>query len=336
MARYLVTGCAGFVGSHLSETLVARGDQVVGIDSFAPYYARKAKEANIAQLRDDWRFTLIDVDLVDAPLREILEGVDGVIHLAAQPGVRKSWGGDFTVYLQSNLLATQRIFEAAGRSGLRVVFASSSSIYGDAASYPTTEETAARPISPYGVSKLACEHLAHAYAASTGLDFVALRYFTVYGPRQRPDMAFSKIISSLIRGTPFRVFGNGEQSRDFTYVHDATRATLRALESAPPGAIYNVGGGSETTLRHVIWLCERLTGRRLDSRFEESAAGDVRRTRADTSRIMADLGWRPSTALSDGLANQVEQTFARLPVRRALRRPLRARRGFTGEIATAS
>jgi nucleoside-diphosphate-sugar epimerase len=336
VSRYLVTGCAGFIGSHLSERLVARGDEVVGVDSFAPYYPRAAKEANVAGLQDESRFTLVDADLAHAPLGRLLDGVDGVVHLAGQPGVRPSWGRDFAVYLQCNLLATQRIFEASAARGLRVVFASSSSIYGDAETYPTREDTAPRPISPYGVSKLACEQLAHAYATSSGLDFVALRYFTVYGPRQRPDMAFSRIISSLFAGRPFQVFGSGDQSRDFTYVDDATSATLRALADAPRGAVYNVGGGCESTLRHVIWLCERLTGRTLNSRFEHAAVGDVRRTSADTGRIRAELGWRPSTPLSDGLARQVELAVPRPATRRPRRRPVQARRRFTGEVAAAT
>lgn len=306
MGRYLVTGCAGFIGSHLSETLVALGNQVLGVDSFASYYARTLKEANLARLRDDPKFTLVEADLVHARLERLLDGVDAVFHLAAQPGVRKSWGRDFTVYLQRNLLASQRVFEAAARGGLRVVFASTSSVYGDAETYPTPEEAPARPISPYGVSKLACEQLAHAYASSSQLDFVAIRYFTVYGPRQRPDMAFSRIISSLIDGTPFHVFGTGRQSRDFTYVDDAASATLSALGRAPRGAIYNVGGGCEATLREVIALCEQITGWKLETRFERPAAGDARRTRADTRRIATDLGWAPATSLADGLAKQVE------------------------------
>ena len=320
MGRYLVTGCAGFIGSHLSEALVAAGDEVVGIDSFTSYYPRRVKEANLAELRDSSRFTLVKADLTGAPLPRVLDGIDAVFHLAAQPGVRQSWGRDFSVHLQRNLLASQRVFEAAAQAGLRVVFASSSSVYGEVEAYPTREDSTVRPISPYGVSKLACEQLASAYASSLELDFVALRYFTVYGPRQRPDMAFTRIISSLIAGSPFHIFGSGNQSRDFTYVTDAVSATRSALRSAPRGAIYNVGGGTEATLRDIISRCERLTGRTLNTRLERVAPGDVTRTRADTTRISAELCWKPTTDLDEGLATQIEFALSRSVTRRPVPR----------------
>jgi UDP-glucuronate 4-epimerase len=303
--RYLVTGCAGFVGSHLAEALLERGHEVVGVDAFTDYYARKVKEANLEAARTRPGFTFVELDLADGKLEPLIEGADGVFHLAAQPGVRGSWGGTFAIYVRENILATQRLFEAAAQAKVRVVMASSSSVYGNAEEYPTREDTSPRPVSPYGVSKLACESLAQTYSDSFGLEVVALRYFTVYGPRQRPDMAFSRIISALLGGRPFRVFGTGEQSRDFTYVDDAVTATLAAMNGGQGSTVYNVGGGSETTLGEVIALCEGMVGRRLALRHEQAAAGDVRRTAADTSLIRAELGWSPRTSLEEGLAAQL-------------------------------
>jgi UDP-glucuronate 4-epimerase len=250
-------------------------------------------------------FSLLEHDLAVDSVAEILSGIDGIFHLAAQPGVRGSWGATFAIYLRDNVLASQRLLEAASQAAVRIVLASTSSVYGNAESYPTHEEMPPRPVSPYGVTKLACESLARTYAECFGLEVVVLRYFTVYGPRQRPDMAFARIISALVGETPFHVFGNGEQSRDFTYVGDAVEATLAAMESPRSGVTYNVGGGSETTLRDVIALVEQLAGRRLDVRYGPAAAGDVRRTAADTSRIRSELGWVARVPLERGLANQL-------------------------------
>ena len=306
MSRYLVTGCAGFVGSHVVETLLGRGHQVRGVDAFTDYYKREVKESNIESAQTDAAFSIVEADLAGDSLAPLLDGVDGIFHLAAQPGVRGSWGDTFAVYLRDNVLATQRLFEAAARSGVRIVFASTSSVYGNAESYPTHEEMLPRPVSPYGVTKLACESLARTYAECFGLEAIVLRYFTVYGPRQRPDMAFARIISALLGETPFPVYGTGDQSRDFTYVGDAAEATVSAMESGHGGTTYNVGGGSETTLRDVIGLVERLAGKRLAVRYEPAAVGDVRRTAADTTRIRSQVGWRPQTSLSDGLAAQID------------------------------
>jgi nucleoside-diphosphate-sugar epimerase len=255
---------------------------------------------------------LLEADLVDAPLPSLIGVVDGVFHLAAQPGVRGSWGRTFSVYLRENLLATQRVFEAAADAGVRVVFASSSSVYGNAPSYPTSEKSPVLPISPYGVTKLCCEQLARAYARCTGLDFVGLRYFTVYGPRQRPDMALKRIATALSTGDPFNVYGTGEQSRDVTYVDDAVLASIAVIDPAPSGAIYNVGGGTETSLRRVMELCQELSGCELDMRFHPSATGDVSRTVADTARIRADVGWEPQTTLEEGLTSQLAWAAAPL------------------------
>jgi nucleoside-diphosphate-sugar epimerase len=300
---YVVTGCAGFIGSHLTEALLDRGDSVVGIDAFSDYYPRELKEANVDSFREDERFRLVEADLSSAPLGDLIGGVEveGVFHLAAQPGVRGSWGETFSVNARENINATQRLFEAASASGTRVVWASTSSIYGNAEGFPTREDARPQPISPYGVTKLSCESLAAAYANSFGLDQVAMRFFTVYGPRQRPDMAFTRVIRALASGRPFHVFGSGEQSRDVTYVADAVSAMIAAMEDAPAGRVYNVGGGSEASLNHVIALCEEFSGRRLNRIQEEVAAGDVKRTSADTTHIRTELGWSPETSLEDGL-----------------------------------
>jgi UDP-glucuronate 4-epimerase len=286
--RYVVTGAAGFIGSHLAEALLARGHEVVAIDSFTDYYDPSLKESNARG------FDVERVDLNDAPLADLFADVDGVFHLAAQPGVRSSFD-DLDTYLRRNVLATQRVFEAART---RVVFASSSSVYGDAESYPTSEEAIPRPLSPYGVTKLAGEHLARAL----GADVVVLRYFTVYGPRQRPDMAFSRLVTAARDGDEFELYGDA--SRSFTYVADAVDATIRAMERAPAGAVYNVGGGEEATMREAIATLERVSGRAVLVRARPAARGDARRTAADVTRIRVDLGWTPETTLEAGLRAQ--------------------------------
>jgi nucleoside-diphosphate-sugar epimerase len=278
ISTYLVTGCAGFIGSHLVQALLDRGDAVVGIDAFTDYYARERKQQNLAYLLGRPGFAFLEADVAEAPLSALIESVDGVFHLAAQPGVRGSWGRTFSIYVRDNLIATQRVFEAAARADKRVVFASSSSVYGNAETYPTSEDLTPRPVSPYGVTKLCCEQLAHTYSDVAGLDVVGLRYFTVYGPRQRPDMATERIVRALLDGGRFDIFGTGEQTRDVTYVEDAVRATITVMEAAPAGSIYNVGGGSETSLKEIIQMCESLSGSTLEVRFAAAAAGDVRRT----------------------------------------------------------
>ena len=308
MSRYLVTGCAGFIGSHVAEALLKRGHTVLGIDAFTDYYDRERKESNVQAAQNHGSFSFVEADLAEDSITPLLAGIEGIFHLAAQPGVRGSWGATFAVYLRDNVLASQRVFEAAAQSGTRLVLASTSSVYGNAESYPTHEDVRPRPISPYGVTKLACESLARTYAECFGLETVVLRYFTVYGPRQRPDMAFARIISALLRSAPFDVYGSGQQSRDFTYIGDAVEATIAAMESGLANTVYNVGGGSETTLRDVIALAQRLAGRRLEVRYEATAAGDVRRTAADTTRIRSELGWSPQTALADGLRQQLAAT----------------------------
>jgi nucleoside-diphosphate-sugar epimerase len=303
--RYIVTGAAGFIGSHLAKALIDAGHEVVGIDSFTDYYDPALKTENAAGL---------DVQPLDLAHDELeLSGHDGVFHLAGQPGVR-SFGDVFRLYVERNVLASQRVFEAAVRDRVRVVFASSSSVYGDAERYPTPEEAEPAPISPYGITKLACEHLARAYARSAGLDAVTLRYFTVYGPRQRPDMAFTRLVRAAAEGAPFELYGDGKQSRGFTFVSDAVAATVAAMD-APAGAVYNVGGGSEATMLDAIALVEQISGASLDVRFLPAAAGDARRTSADTSRIRDELGWRPQVLLQDGLREQWEWASSRVGAR---------------------
>jgi UDP-glucuronate 4-epimerase len=304
--RYVVTGAAGFIGSHLADALLEEGHEVVAVDCFTDYYDPALKEENARG------FDVSRLDLVEDELA--LDGFDGVFHLAGQPGVR-SFGAVFDDYVRRNLLATQRVFESAARAGTRVVFASSSSVYGDVESYPTPEDVQPRPISPYGITKLACEQLAHAYAQGFGLDAVVLRYFTVYGPRQRPDMALARVIDALARGEPFELYGDGLQSRSFTYVADAVAATVAAMETAATRALYNVGGGAEATMRDAIATLERISGRTLHVIARAAAKGDVRRTSADTRRIEHDLGWRATTALEEGLRAQWKWASDRVAAR---------------------
>jgi UDP-glucuronate 4-epimerase len=300
--RYVVTGAAGFIGSHLAETLKAAGHDVRGIDCFTDYYDPALKEENARGL-DVQR-----LDLAEDPLD--FAGYDGVFHLAGQPGVR-SFGDVFPLYLRRNELASQRVFEAAARDGVKVLFASSSSIYGAAERYPTPEDTRPRPNSPYGITKLACEHLADAHAREFGLDCVIVRYFNAFGPRQRPDMAFTRIVVALAEGGHFEVFGDGEQSRGWTYVSDVVEGTILAMERG--NGTYNVGGALEASMNETIVMLERISGRMLDVRRRQPAVpGDQRRTQADTTRIRTELGWQPSVSLEDGLRRQWEWASARV------------------------
>ncbi|MBM3676620.1 MAG: NAD-dependent epimerase/dehydratase family protein [Actinobacteria bacterium] len=304
--RYVVTGAAGFIGSHLAETLQVAGHDVVGVDAFTDYYDVARKRENAA------RVGVIDGDLLDLDLDALLAGAAGVFHLAGQPGVRASFGRDFELYTRRNLLVSSAVFEAAARAGVRVVFASSSSVYGDAETYPTPEDAPLRPIAPYGVTKAACEQLAYALARTMGLDAVILRYFTVYGPRQRPDMALTPLLEALAGGVPFRLFGDGSVARSFTYVDDAVAGTIAAMADGTAGEAYNVGGGEEATMADVIALAERIAGCRLEVERAPAAPGDVRRTRADVAKAARELGWAPATALEDGLQAHWEWAAARV------------------------
>jgi UDP-glucose 4-epimerase len=303
--KALVTGAAGFIGSHLSEALTGSGVDVVGVDCFTDYYGRDVKEANLASLRARSNFRFLEAPLQTVDLESLLEGVTHVYHLAAQAGVRKSWGDDFRVYTSHNIDATQRLLEAVKTRRLhRFVYASSSSVYGDVAAIPMREDAYLQPVSPYGVTKLAAEHLCHLYFVNYGVPSVSLRFFTVYGPRQRPDMAFHRFIRAAFEDRPITLYGDGGQTRDFTYVADIVAANLAAGDRGRPGAVYNIGGGSRVSVNQVLDLVGRLTGRPLDIRQEATQKGDMRDTFADTSRARTDLGFTPRFTLEQGLAEE--------------------------------
>lgn len=304
----LITGCAGFLGSHLAEALLADGRPVVGVDAFTGYYARARKEANVAGLRRAPGFRLVEADLARDPLDRLLDGVGTVFHLAAQPGVRDSFGVGFREYLTNNVLATERLLEAvAGHELEAFVYASSSSVYGDQATYPVREDAPLRPLSPYGATKVITEQLATAFWRARGVPVVGLRYFTAYGPRQRPDMAFARFLDRALAGAPLPVLGDGGQVRQFTYAGDVVAATLAAAERGERGSVYNVGGGEPVSVLGVIAMLEELLGRALTVRHERSGPGDPRRTEADVSRARRDFGPLPATPLAEGLRAQLTE-----------------------------
>jgi UDP-glucose 4-epimerase len=306
-ASALVTGCAGFLGSHLCEALVESGRAVVGVDSFSDYYPRALKEGNLARLRQTPSFSLVEANLAEAPLEPLLEHADVVFHLAAQPGVRPSFGRGFDAYLRDNVRATERLLRAAGETDLTAfVYASSSSVYGDQESYPACEDAPLRPVSPYGATKVITEQLAGAFWRSAAVPVVGLRYFTVYGPRQRPDMAFSRFLASALADRPLTVLGDGRQVREFTFVADVVAATIAAASQGERGSVYNVGGGGPVALLDVIELLAELLGHPIAVRHLDAAPGDPRRTDGDISRAARDLGYRPSTPLQTGLTAQLE------------------------------
>ncbi len=301
--RALITGVAGFIGSTLAERLLAEGADVVGLDSFTDYYPRAVKERNLAGALARPGFRFVEGTVQQADLATLLRDRTHVFHLAAQAGVRKSWGADFDVYIFNNIDATQRLLEACARVRLeRLVYASSSSVYGDNVSMPMREDALPQPVSPYGVTKLAAEQLCYLYHVSHGVPAVSLRYFTVYGPRQRPDMGFHRFLRAALRGEPITVYGDGEQTRDFTYVDDIVTATVTTAHRGIAGRVYNIGGGSRVSINEVLDLVGRVSGRPL--RLEPSGAqkGDMRHTFADTSLARTDLGFAPRVTLEEGLA----------------------------------
>jgi nucleoside-diphosphate-sugar epimerase len=302
----LVTGAAGFIGSHLAERLLEQGADVIGLDCLTEYYDVSLKQRNLQALVSHAQFQFERLDLAKDDLRPVLANVSHVYHLAGQPGVRGSWGGAFDAYVDNNITATQRLLEAMRGSPARLVFASSSSVYGEAESYPTPEGALPKPISPYGVTKLCSEQLVMAYRRSAGLDARCVRYFTVYGPRQRPDMAFAKFITAALHGEDIVVYGDGSQIRDFTFVTDAVDATLRAGAVDDPGeAIFNVGGGSQVTVRHVLDVLADILGEQVHVRVGPAQAGDVHETGADLRRAESVLRWHPAVSLDEGLRAQV-------------------------------
>jgi nucleoside-diphosphate-sugar epimerase len=301
----LVTGAAGFIGSHLCHHLLDHGEAVRGVDCFTDYYPSRFKYANLAPLLSAPRFRFVEADLYDANVRALMDGVDVVYHLAAQPGVRPSWGQDFRRYLRQNVAVTQQLLETARHQPLRkFVYASSSSVYGDAESYPTPESARPQPLSPYGVTKLAAEHLCELYRANFGVPSVSLRFFTVYGPGQRPDMAFSRLMSAAISGGTFELYGDGNQTRDFTFVKDIVRAMRDAARSDWCG-VANLGGGSRTSMNEVIGAIEGLLGAVHVTRMA-TQDGDVRHTSADTSVAAAAFGYLPRVGLQQGLRAMAE------------------------------
>jgi UDP-glucuronate 4-epimerase len=306
----VVTGAAGFIGSHLTERLLANGESVVGIDSFTDYYDPDHKRRNLVTALDHARFTLVEGNLTELDLVQVLDGVDATFHLAGQPGVRVSWGSNFDVYVRDNVLATQVLLEGCKAAGIgRVVVASSSSVYGQAESFPTSEAAEPRPVSPYGVSKLAAEHLCRLYAANFGLRCTLLRYFSVYGPRQRPDMAFSRFIDAAIRGESVSVYGDGRQTRDFTFVSDIVEATVAAADRDVDGT-FNVAGGSQVSVLDAIVAIAENLGKEIDVRHEAAVAGDPRQTSGDTSLAAQLLGYEPATTFAEGITAQVAERLA--------------------------
>jgi len=305
--KTVVTGAAGFIGSHLCERLLAERHEVVGVDRFLEHYPREAKEHNLASARPQPGFRLIEASLLDVDLGPILDGAGQVYHLAAQAGIRGSWGRDFSVYTDNNLLATQRLLEACVHAGVpRLVYASSSSVYGDSPALPLREDGPCRPVSPYGITKLAAEQLAHLYGRNHGLPVVSLRYFSVYGPRQRPDMALHRFLLAARDGRPVHVHGDGRQTRDFTYVDDVVSATRAAAETGRPGCVYNVGGGEPVALSDALERIARVTGRKAALVRDPAQKGDMRDSHASTDAAQRDLGFRPTVPLDEGLRREWE------------------------------
>ena len=304
--KVLVTGCAGFIGSHLVERLLEEGYRIVGIDCFTDYYSEDMKRKNMEGFKNNENFEFIEKDILNMNLMPVLEGVDYVFHLAAQPGVRASWGKNFEVYTRNNILATQRLLEACkGLEIKRFVFASSSSVYGDSRDLPLKESLYPKPVSPYGVTKLAAENLCVLYYKNYGIPVVSLRYFTVYGPRQRPDMAFHKFIKAVLEEKAITIYGDGNQTRDFTYVSDAVNATVLGMKGEP-GEIYNIGGGSRISVNKAIEVIEELTGKKAKIKYEPFQKGDMRDTYADISKAENELGYKPEIDINTGLKKQIE------------------------------
>ncbi len=302
----LVTGAAGFIGSTLSKKLIDLGHTVRGVDCFLDYYPRWIKESNLELLKSP-KFQFLEQNLLQADLDNLLKGVDVVFHQAGQAGVRASWGDYFRTYIDNNIFVTQRILEAIKREGgkQKLVFASSSSVYGDAETYPTSEDALPKPTSPYGVTKLAAEHLVSLYAGQFNLSTVSLRYFTVFGPRQRPDMAFTKFCYRALKGDEIQIFGDGEQSRDFTFVSDIVAANILAAEKGTGGKVYNIGGGTNASVNDVLAIIREQVGN-LNVKYLEKVVGEARKTSADTTTAKRDLGFNPKVTLKEGVLAQLD------------------------------
>lgn len=306
MSTCVVTGAAGFIGSHLCEALLARGHKVVGIDAFIPYYPRPYKERNLTALQQHPGFTFHELDLRTADVTPILRGASAVFHLAAMAGLMKSWS-DFQLYSSCNAEATQRLLDAARAAETpHFLYISTSSVYGKEATGP--EDSPLSPFSPYGITKLAGEQLCRAYEANFGLPITILRYFSVYGPRQRPDMAYHILIESLLKGAPFTMFGDGEQTRSNTFCTDGVEATILAFEQRAKalGEVFNVGGGEIIALNNVLLLLEELMGRKIEVDRRPARPGDQKHTAANIEKAKRLLGYNPVTSVRDGLKAQIE------------------------------
>jgi len=300
--RVLVTGVAGFIGSHLAERLINEGFKVIGVDSFLDYYPRSIKEGNLKSLLERPEFEFIKGDITDLDLNGIIGGMDAVFHQAALAGVRSSWGTEFGEYIKNNVLGTQLLLEASKDKKLKkFIYASSSSVYGDAVEFPIRESSRLSPVSPYGVSKLAGEHLASLYYTGYGVPTVSLRYFTVYGPRQRPDMAFHKFMRAVMRGDEIEVYGSGKQTRDFTFIKDAVEANILALRAGRIGEVYNIGGGSRIELMEAIKIIEEVSGRTANIKYSDMQRGDAKHTFADTSKAEEDFSYSPVVGIREGI-----------------------------------
>lgn len=303
--RCLVSGVAGFIGSHLAERLVRDGQEVIGIDCFLDYYPREVKEENLAGLKKSPNFHFQEANLLELDLPALVQKTDFIFHLAAQAGVRASWGESFSIYTENNIRATQRLLESCkGQKVSKFILASSSSVYGDAEEMPTSENSAPKPVSPYGLSKLACEHLCYLYWKNHKIPYLALRYFTVYGPRQRPDMAFHKFLRSALHGKEIEIYGDGNQTRDFTYISDIINATVKSISTDAVAESVNLGGGSPATIWQVLNIIEDITGKRVRLRHIEEQKGDVRHTCADITKAQRILGYAPQVRLGEGLRKQ--------------------------------
>jgi nucleoside-diphosphate-sugar epimerase len=305
--KCLVTGVAGFIGSHMTQRLLEEGFSVIGIDSFNNFYPRWIKEKNILPYKEHEKFRLIAADINDVDLDAIFKEIQCVFHFAAQAGVRSSWGENFSAYTENNITATQKLLETAKDYKLiKFVNASSSSVYGLCPEFPMTETSPLHPYSPYGVTKLAAENLCQLYFKNYEIPTVSLRFFTVYGPNQRPDMAFHKFMKAIVENAPISVFGDGQQTRDFTYVDDIVEANYRSLEKATTGNVYNLGGGNRRELKTIFPVLEKITGKKVNLRWEERQKGDVFHTLADIQKAKTDLGYSPQTPIEEGLKREWE------------------------------
>jgi len=303
--KCLVTGAAGFIGSNLSKKLLSLGYDVTGIDSFSDYYPRKIKEANIAGLLKHKKFSFVEGDLNGIDIKKLASGASVIFHKAAQPGVRKSWGSDFSIYIRDNIRATQRLLENVKDMPLdKLIYASSSSVYGDIRSLPMKEASPTRPVSPYGVTKLAAEHLCYLYHKNFGLPFAALRYFTVYGPGQRPDMAFHMFLKHIILNEEIIIFGDGKQTRDYTFISDVVQANIRAMDKNAEGGIYNIGGHARITVLDVLDMLRDITGKKIKVKFIEKQKGDMKHTYSDITRAKKYLKYSPDYSVKEGLKEE--------------------------------